>query len=224
MRWAITILTLGLFACNNGTNNQSEDKTSIVSNKTDNVEKQSFKEFPDCNFDYFIGDEKTPQLAKDIYLDRDWNNDYEALALLDSLTAINKQSRPFYFKVITKTYEKSDGYFSEALGFAGKEYVENNTREFIANFDNKKCFTGKDLVTWAKVVILELSMDINEKDNSRFDINDFTRKLKSNCSNCTPFQKENINEFGTILEYEWKDFLKNIDPNEKSRSNSGIFL
>lgn len=41
----------------------------------------------------------------------------------------------------TKTHKKSDGYFSEGLGLAGKEYVENNTKEFISNFDNKDmCF------------------------------------------------------------------------------------
>jgi hypothetical protein len=104
------------------------DSSYIDSNEINDVGGQPYKEFHNCNFDEFIADKKTPKLAKDIYLDNDWNlrNDNEALALLDSLTAKNNQSRPFYFKVVTKTYLKSDGYFSEGLGLAGKEYVENS--------------------------------------------------------------------------------------------------
>jgi len=170
------------------------------------------KEYRNCNFDNFIADKKTPKFAKDIYLDNDWNlsNDNKALALLDSLTAKNKTSRPFYFKVVTKTYKKSDGYFSEGLGLAGKEYVENNTKEFISNFDNKDCFTDNDLTTWAKIVILEFSIS-REGEYDKPIIDDYIKKLKSNCKECSPTQKENISKFGLTLKNEWKEFLKNID-------------
>ncbi|MFM7859279.1 MAG: hypothetical protein ACKO96_47005, partial [Flammeovirgaceae bacterium] len=133
MKWTTIILLLfGLIACNNRTDKNvfdEKDKTvhvdslNIDSNEVNGAGGQPYKEFHKCNFDNFIADKRTPKLAKDIYLDNDWNlsNDIEALALLDSLTAKNKTSRPFYFKVVTKTYKKSDGYFSEGLGLAGKE-------------------------------------------------------------------------------------------------------
>src|SRR5699024_1246547 len=137
-RTTIIIALFALTACNNQTDKSVVDeKTKTVhvdslyidSNEINGAGGQSYKEFHNCNFDNFIADKKTPKLAKDIYLDNDWNlsNDNKALALLDSLTAKNKTSRPFYFKVVTKSYKKSDGYFSEGLGLAGKEYVENNT-------------------------------------------------------------------------------------------------
>jgi len=218
MKWTTIILMLfGLTACNNRT-----DK-SVVDEKAKTVHIDSFyidstevggdyKEYHNCNFDSFIADKKTPKLAKDIYLDNDWDlsNDNEALALLDSLTAKNKTSRPFYFKVVTKTYKKSDGYFSEGLGLAGKEYVENNTKEFIANFDNKNCFTDNDLKTWANIVIGEFSIS-GEGEYEKPIIDDYIKKLKSNCNNCSPTQKENINKFGLTLKNEWKEFLKHIN-------------
>lgn len=217
----LIISLFGLIACNNQTDKNvvgekaktvHVDSLYIDSNEINGAGGKPFKEFHNCNFDNFIADKKTPNLAKDIYLDNDWNlsNDNDALALLDSLTAKNKTSRPFYFKVVTKTYKKSDGYFSEGLGLAGKEYVENNTKEFIANFDNKDCFTDNDLTTWAKIVILEFSIS-GEGEYDKPLIDDYIKKLKLNCRDCSPTQKENINKFGLTLKNEWKEFLKNID-------------
>lgn len=165
-----------------------------------------------CDFDKFIADIKTPKLAKDIYLENDWNlsRDGEILALLDSLTAKNVASRPFYFKVVTKTYKKADGYFAEGLGLTGKEYVENNTKEFISNFDNKSCFTDSDLETWTQIVSLEFGL-IEESEFNMKIIEDYTSKLELNCKDCSVTQKETINKFGTMLQNHWSQYLRNKD-------------
>ena len=198
----IIIALFALTACNNRTDKSGVDKKTktvqvdslyIDSNEIKGAGEQPYKEFHNCNFDNFIANKRTPNLAKDIYLDNEWNlsNDTEALALLDSLTAKNKSSRPFYFKVVTKTYKKSDGYFSEGLGLAGKEYVENNTIEFISNFDNKNCFTDDDLKTWADIVILEFSIS-GEGEYDKPIIDDYIKKLKSNCKDCSPTQRKTL--------------------------------
>lgn len=218
MKWTTIIMTLfGLTACNNQTNK------TVVDEKTQTVHLDSFyidsneiggpyKEFHNCDFADILADKKTPKLAKDIYLGNDWNlsNENELLGLLDSLTAKNKTSRPFYFKVITISHKKSDGYFSEGLGLAGKEYVENNTKEFISNFDNKNCFTDNDLTTWAEIVILEFSLG-GEGAHAKPIIGDFIKKLKSNCKDCSSSQKEIINKFELTLQNKWKEFLENLE-------------
>jgi hypothetical protein len=184
----------------------------IDSNEINGADGQPYKEFHNCNFDNFIADKKTPKLAKDIYLDKDWNlsNDSEVLGLLDSLTAENKLSRPFYFKVVTKSYKKSDGYYSEGLGYTGKKYVENNTREFITHFDNKECFTDSDLTTWADIVMLEFSLIAdNEFDESLID--NYTNQLNTNCKSCSETQKETLKKFNSILKEQWNELLKYID-------------
>ncbi|MES2779747.1 MAG: hypothetical protein V4651_07580 [Bacteroidota bacterium] len=219
MKWTTIILLIGLTACNIRTDKTvPEEKFQTVhvdSFHVDNKEiigagGQPYKKLFNCNFDRFIADKKTPKLAKNIYLGNKWNlrNDNTALALLDSLTAKNKQSRPFYFKVVTLMYKKSDGYFSEALGLAGKEYIENNTKEFIANFDYKNCFTNKDLTTWADIVILEFSLS-GQGEYNKSIIDSYIKKLKSNCKECSPTQKENIHKFGLTLQNEWRKFMKN---------------
>ncbi len=224
MKWTTIIIALfGLTACNNRTDKNVVDekaKTVLVdslyidSNEINSAGGQPYKEFSNCNFDNFIADKKTPKLAKDIYLDKDWDlsNDNGALALLDSLTAKNKTSRPFYFKVVTKTYKKSDGYFAEGLGFAGKEYVEKNTKEFASNFENENCFTNKDLETWADIVLLEIQLEQDNVDSTKEEhiIYSYCRKLKRQSENYPAKQKETISKFTKILETKWGEFLKHI--------------
>ena len=119
------------------------------------------------------------------------------------------------------TYKKSDGYFSEGLGLAGKEYVENNTKEFISYFDNKDCFSDDDLTTWANIVILELGIGgEGEYDNSIVD--NYIRKLKSNHKDWSPAQEDNIDKFSFILKKEWTEFLKILD-SFKSDNGPGEF-
>lgn len=217
LKWATIIFVLFILtACRNRTDktmvNEKSKSVYFDSRVVNGGGGQHYKEFHNCNFDNFIADKTIPKLAMNIYLDNDWNlsNDNEALALLDSLTAKNENSRPFYFKVVTKTYNKSDGYFSEELALAGKEYIENNTKEFISYFDNKSCFTDNDLITWAKIVILEFSIS-GEGEYDKPIIDDYIKILESNCRDCTVTQKENIDKFGLNLKKEWKEVLKNLD-------------
>jgi hypothetical protein len=171
------------------------------------VSAQSNQTFNNCNFEEILADKRVPQLAKDIYFNREWSleNDYEALALLDSLQARNQNARAFYFKVVTKSYEKTDGYYSEVLGYVGKEYVEQHTAEFIAYFDNSSCFTREDLMTWTKIVILEFRI-VAEENDKRTIVKSYIQLLKSNVRNCTALQKENMNAFCFGLEKEWRKY------------------
>ncbi len=223
MKQIIIFITLfGVFACSNQTSEVANEdkqnkKDSLVHIDTfyfdeNEVNSYEYKQYYNYDFDKFINDPKTPKLAKDIYLDKDWDlrNERESLALLDSLTAKDQYSRPFYFKVVTKTKKKSDGYFSEGLGLAGKEYVENNTKEFVSYFDNKDCFTDKDLATWAEIIMLEFSI-IGEDGNNKPIVDNYIKKLKVNCKDCSITQKETINKFGLKLKNEWNNYLKNID-------------
>jgi hypothetical protein len=127
------------------------------------------------------------------------------LPLLDSLTARNINSRPFYFKVVTKSEKKSDGYYSEGLGYAGFNYVLNHTQEFASFFDNKKCHPDKDLATWVDIVSLEINLN-SEGDDYKLLVDDYLKNLKSKCQNCTTNQKETINKFGLLLKEEWDKF------------------
>ncbi len=217
----VTILTFGLLSCNNSTekNNIDNKATNDTLAHIDTfyidqneVNSNEYKKFYNCDFDKFVSDPKTPKLAKDIYLDNEWNlnNDNEALALLDSLVAKDKTSRPFYFKVVTKSEKKSDGYFSEGLGYAGYNYVLNNTQEFTSYFDNKHCHTDNDLATWADIVIMEFSIS-EEGSYDKPIVDDYIKKLKSNCKDCSTTQKETINKFGSTLKEKWNEFLKHID-------------
>ncbi len=168
---------------------------------------QTIEAFDPCNFSAMATDKDISELARNIYFNREWSleNDNEALALLDSLQARNQSSRAFYFKVVTKSYEKSDGYYSEVLGYVGKEYVEQHTAEFIAYFDNTSCFTREDLMTWTNIVLLEFSLVV-EKNDKRTIVKNYIQLLKSNVKYCTTLQQANMNAFCVELEKEWRKY------------------
>lgn len=205
-RTAVMLLTFGLLSCSDGTDNQVDNKRNDTLSAdhiymTDGrISSDADRTAPTCDFDRSMNDPKTSRLAKDIYLDKEWdlNNDSEALALLDSLTAKDSSTRSFYFKVVTKTKERSDGYYSEALGLAGYEFVEDHTQAFASYFNNKQCHTSEDLATWADIVIMELSISGTD-GHERPVIDDYINKLKYNCKDCPTTQKETIDKFGASL-------------------------
>jgi hypothetical protein len=163
-----------------------------------------------CNFNKYLNDTKTSKLAKAIFNDKDWSlSDDKVLNFLDSLTAKDKSARPFYFRVVTNSYKKSDGYYSEGLGLSGKEYVENNTLEFLDHFENKECFTDKDLETWADIVLLEFSL-ADEKMYDKPFVKDYCNKLNTNCNKCTASQKETLDKFSKALKTKWADYIKKM--------------
>lgn len=208
----ITLLTFGLFACNSSADRRLVDNATVKDHPVPVDKNEINNDEYNCGFDIFVKDPEIPEIAKDIYLDHEWNlnNDNEALALLDGLTAKDISLRPFYFKVVTKSVKKSDGYFSEGLGNAGYNYVLNNTEEFASFFDSRQCHTESDLETWADIVMLELGI-ISEDDYDKPIVEHYIKKLQSNCNNCSATQKETINKFSLALSERWKGFLQHTD-------------
>ncbi len=205
----ITLLAFGLWACNSSADRESVGHATAKDHPAPVDKNKEIKDTYNCGLDTFVQNPGIPELAKDIYLDHKWNldNDNEALALLDSLTAKDISSRPFYFKVVTKSAKRSDGYFSEGLGNAGYNYVLNNTEEFASYFDNRQCYTESDLDTWADIVILELGI-ISEDNYDKPIIDGYIEKLRSNCNNCPATQKETIRKFSMALSEKWQGSLQ----------------
>jgi hypothetical protein len=226
MKWTtIIILLFGLIACDNRTDkNVVDDKVKTVHIDSLHIDRdeingaggQPYKESHNCNFDEFIVDKKTSKLAKDIYLNNEWNlgKDDEALALLDSLKAKNKHLRPFYCKILSLTIKKTDGYFSEALGLIGKEYVENNSVEFVNNFNYTECFTKDDLNNWADIVMLELGMYGEELATNNV-VEDYIKSFRANCRKCNIEQKEISENFCQLLLNKKNKLILEIKNNKK---------
>jgi hypothetical protein len=161
-----------------------------------------------CDLDKFLNNPNILPSAKDVYSDKEWNldNDTFMLRLLDSLFAKDNQSRSFYFKVVTKTCKKSDGYYSEALGSRGKEYIDIKTKEFLNHFINNPCFTQDDLMTWADIEMLYFSL--RAEDGNKMLVDDYLQTLDRNCDNCTSSQMEVLKRFSEALNGKWKAYTK----------------
>jgi hypothetical protein len=192
-------------------------KDSVVSIDTfymdlDEISSNEYREYYRCPFEEFVFDPTIPKFAKDVYLDHDWDlsNDSIVFEVFDKLNTEDVRTRAFYFKVITKTKERADGYYAEGLGGFGKDFVVNNTPEFVGYFDNQECFTAYDLKTWVGIVMLEFSLEAdNESENTFLD--EYIQKLKINCRNCTANQKETLAKFTEMLHEEFTSYVKEMD-------------
>lgn len=202
---------MALISCNNfgDKNAKSEsglkNSSSITENGNNDEDVDSLHnskgEIMDCDFEKLMNDRETPQLAKDLINNTVIHSEVP-MSYFDNLDSKDKNSREFYFKVITNSYNFSDGAYAEGLGFKSKEYVENNTKDFISIFDNKDCFNNKDLTTWANIVMIEFKLKM-ENDFDRNLMENYCRKLNQNCIHCSNQQKELLNRFITMLKEKW---------------------
>ncbi len=162
-----------------------------------------------CNYDKVLSNPETHELAKQLFYKTAIYSD-EPLSYFDNLKNEDKLTREFYFRVLTNSYKFSNGAYAEGLGNLGKEYIENNLNDFTLFFENKICFSDKDLETWAQITlfefeILESNIDV-EKDISI--VNKYCEKLIQESEQFSESQKETINKFSNFLLNEWSHFEK----------------
>ena len=88
----------------------------------------------ECDPTAFMRMTSITSLAQRITNGKDFSlaNDTEALALLDSmLNGSRAEVREFYFWIVTKSLERSDGYYSEGVGSWGTAFLFNRPDEFL---------------------------------------------------------------------------------------------
>ncbi len=220
MKNALYILTIGIltlnFSCKQNdkkekTYNENQELVSNPEGKTkDNVSLSDNE--TNCNFDKILTDPKTPKVAIKLF-NNDAKYSEEPLSYFDELKNSEKETREFYFRVLTNSYKNVDGAYAEGIGNLGKEFIENNPKEFAAFFDNKTCFNDNDLKIWAKIALLEFEIiDENvETEKGEPLVNVYCKTLLKNSEKYTETQKETIKKFCNFLKNEWGDFLKHID-------------
>ena len=147
-----------------------------------------------------LADKNTLQLAKDIY-QGNWqlsNENFEPLLyMLDSFPKMAPAVKGFYFVVIAKSFDKSDGAYSEGLGASGKDYVDNNLIEFLNYFCGEGKLPEVYLQKWAGIVALETEMiKVNQDQKIESKI---TKIYDAKCRDCRSEQKAVLKKFEDLL-------------------------
>ncbi|MCW3127560.1 MAG: hypothetical protein JWO03_3218 [Bacteroidetes bacterium] len=143
-----------------------------------------------------LADNNTWQLAKDIYQDKPWElsneNGVLLLSILDSFPKMNESIQGFYFVVIAKSKDKSDGFYSEGLGAGGKDYVDNHLRNFLNFFIGKGKLPDTYLEKWVDIVWLEFAITLEGTSETSKEI---AHDYDSKCQQCNPSQREVLKKF-----------------------------
>jgi hypothetical protein len=147
-----------------------------------------------------LADKNTMQLAKDIYQGK-WqlsNENVESLLhMLDSFPKMDPAVKGFYFVVIAKSFDKSDGAYSEGLGASGKDYVDHNITEFLNYFCGEGKLPDIYLHKWAAIVANEMEkvkVDQDHKIQSKI-----SKIYDAKCKDCRSEQKAVLKKFEELL-------------------------
>ena len=207
------ITTIFISCKNNEQGYNLDQQASTKSEKKDGEKKFIWTEtnvsiYEECKLENFLEDPKISKIAKQLYNNTYKLKDDEPLELLGQLYNQDKHQRLFYFKAITNSYKISDGIYSEALGLAGKEYIEKKTKQFASNFDDEECFSKNDIETWADIVMLEFKIT-EENSSAKETIENYNETLIKNCKSCTEKQKLVIEDFTIYLKEKEKEYFKN---------------
>jgi hypothetical protein len=206
---ALLPLTLILSCGHNSSGDNSYTAKGKNSDTLNNVRMDTAKA-DRWNFNKYLNDSRTPQLAKDIFNNTWKPKDDEPLEFLEKLHGQDKEARPFYFRVVTNSYKQSDGAYAEGLGNAGYEYVKNYPNEFSNYFVGQDAFSDNDLKTWADIVMLEFQI-ISENEYDKPLLENYLDIVRKNCKGCSVQQNRVIEKFSHYLNQRWRAFLKQID-------------
>lgn len=204
------------FSCKQNDKNEKayNENRELVPNPEGNSKDKvlSTQDKTNCNFDNILSNPKTPKLAIKLF-NNDAKYSEEPFSYFDKLESNDKETRDFYFRVLTNSYKNADGAYAEGIGNLGKEFIENNPKEFATFFDNKNCFNDTDLKTWAKIALLEFEIIDENIETGKGEplVNIYCKTLIKNSEQYSETQKETIVKFCNLLKNEWGDFLKNID-------------
>ncbi len=129
--------------------------------------------------------------------------------MMDSLNAVNKSARPFYFTVFDKIMKHADGALSEAIGNYALTYVEQNPVELFQNLGKleKHRFDA-----WASFVGIELFLSAN---NAEEGYKKFAETFSRNCKGCSKAEVQKMNAFNKLV---WQTMQANIDADKKATS------
>ena len=149
-----------------------------------------------------LADSNTWQLAKDIYLDKPWKlsneNGQLLLTIVDSFSKMDKAVQGFYFVVIAKSKDKSDGFYSEGLGAAGKDYIDTHLLEFLNYFIGHGKLSPVYLDKYADIYWLEQAI-VSDNDSIEIQraLRDDYLKKKKQCT--TEKQQKLLEDFSMDL-------------------------
>ncbi len=134
------------------------------------------------------------QVCKDLFVGaRAPSDDADVLSVVDSLFTSNVNTQPFYFLTLTRTMGAADGAYSEALGVAGRKFVESSAHAFVSFFKSEKMLTSGDFDEWAKLVAGEIQ--ISAEGREAMEVEKLRTAMVAGCLKCDAEQMKLIDAF-----------------------------
>jgi len=124
-------------------------------------------------------------------------DDNKMLSITDSLFSTHRDRQLFYFMVFTKSMNKSDGFYSEALGLNAMKFVNEHTDRFADYFNIVPLLNDDDFRNWIDYVWGEIM--ITAENHEKEEVEKLAIRLYDNI-------KGNRKEYKLIID----DFIEGL--------------
>jgi hypothetical protein len=164
-----------------------------------------YKSPAELNIEKALGDSTIDRYYKDILSKGcllSHPDDNKMLSITDSLFTERDDRHLFYFMVFTKSMNKSDGFYSEALGLSAMKFVNEHTDRFADYFNIVPLLDENDFNNWIDYVWGEIM--ITAENNEKETVDKFATQLYNNI-------KGNRKEYKLIID-KFIDGLKTKSP------------
>ena len=192
VKFTVLLFSIALVSC--GYKDRYQVSKQTKTDLTESIDKIS-DTLRDPDHYYFCSDVDPKLFAKWILIDSVIPSDnFSTFRVMDSLESKRLEDRKFYFNVFLNIKKKADGALGEAIGSPAFSYTKNHTKEFL-EFSSE--LTKEEFESWAYDVGVEIFLSSNGDPTK--DAQDYFKKLKSNCLNCTVEEKELLERFNTAM-------------------------
>jgi hypothetical protein len=119
-------------------------------------------------------------------------NEKYLFPLLDSVTQKNKNARQFYFKVLGKIVDQSEGHLAESIGAEVLKYIESDPIEFI---QNSKAIGDSTFKTMAYYSVDQISISTEDQPKAQQEFEKLKGEWIKKMEKASDEDKARLNDF-----------------------------
>ncbi|WP_187264809.1 hypothetical protein, partial [Pontibacter beigongshangensis] len=183
------IIAISFFACQKQTDKSAQQTKADLAQVESVAAKTESQKSPIFHSDSPLGTELKNALddpSTDKYFVEVFNkvrivkhpDDDKMLSVTDSLFSKDPSKDFFYFIVFTKSLNGADGFYSEAAGVKGTEFLTTKTESFADYFNIGPKLDDTDMRNWASSIVGEIQ--IEREGEEAMAINELESQLRKN--------------------------------------------
>jgi hypothetical protein len=149
----------------------------------------------------YAADTLIPAAFKQVYANPHLLIDTGIIASIpDSLFSRDKERHRFYFILVDKVMDVSDGAYSEPLYLTVNKYAQTYPKEMLGYLNTDYMLSDNSYSKWASGVLSEIGIECEGQE--KYCIGEFQKNMKRNCTDCSASDLNEIDRFINEMNFQ----------------------